>query len=91
MIVELGYVTRERAEAAVEESRKAGKPTGQVLLEAGAISADQLARALAERFGLDYADLTVYTPDLGAANLISARGRAPLLGGSDRLRRRRAR
>ena len=72
VIAELGYVSRERAEAAVEESRKAGKPTGQVLLEAGAISPDQLARSLAERFGLDYADLTVYTPDLGAAKLISA-------------------
>ena len=43
-----------------------------MLLEAGAISPDQLARSLAERFGLDYADLTVYTPDLGAAKLISA-------------------
>ena len=43
-----------------------------MLLEAGAISADQLARALAERFGLDYVDLTVYSPDLGASNLISA-------------------
>jgi len=72
VIVELGYVTRERADAAVEESRKAGKPAGQVLLEAGSISADQLARALAERFGLDYADLTIFSPDLGAANLISS-------------------
>ncbi len=72
VIVELGFVERERAEAAVEESRKAGKPAGQVLLESGAISADQLARALAERFGLDYADLTVYSPDLGATNLISS-------------------
>ena len=71
VIVELGFVTRERAEAAVEESRKAGKPAGQMLLEAGAISPDQLARALAERFGLDYADLRVYTPDMGAANLVS--------------------
>jgi type IV pilus assembly protein PilB len=71
VIVELGFVTRERAEAAVEESRKAGKPAGQVLLEAGAITADELARALAERFGLDHADLTVYSPDLSATNLIS--------------------
>jgi type IV pilus assembly protein PilB len=72
VIVELGFVSRERAEAAVDESRKAGKPAGQMLLEAGDISSDQLARALAERFGLDYADLTIYTPDMGAANLVSA-------------------
>ncbi len=72
VIVELGFATRERADAAVEESRKVGQPAGQVLLDAGAISADQLARALAERFGLDYVDLTVYSPDVGASNLISA-------------------
>ena len=71
MIVELGFVDREQAEAAVEESRQVGKRTGQVLLDWGALSRDQLARALAERFGLDYVDLTVFQPDLGAVNLIS--------------------
>jgi len=71
VIVELGYVSRERADAAVAESRKQGKRTGQVLLESGAISPDQLAHALAERFGLDFVDLRVYQPDVAALNLVS--------------------
>ena len=71
VIVQLGYVDRERAEAAVEESRRLGKRTGQVLLESGALSPEQLAHALAERFGLDYVDLGVYQPDVSAMNLVS--------------------
>ena len=71
VIVELGYVDRERADAAVEESRRLGKRTGQVLLESGALSPEQLAHALAERFGLDYVDLSVYQPDVSAMNLVS--------------------
>ncbi len=71
VIVELGYVDRERADAAVEESRRLGRRTGQVLVESGAISPEQLAHALAERFGLDYVDLGVYQPDVSAMNLVS--------------------
>jgi len=44
---------------------------GQVLLEWGAVSGEQLAHALAERFGLDYVDLTVFQCDVAAVNLIS--------------------
>jgi type IV pilus assembly protein PilB len=70
VVVELGYAEPATVEAAVEESRKAGKRTGQVLLESGAVTGMELAHALAERFGLDYVDLTVYQPDLAAVNLI---------------------
>ncbi len=71
VIVELGYIDRERADAAVEESRRMGRRTGQVLLESGALTPEQLAHALAERFGLDYVDLNVYQPDVSAMNLVS--------------------
>ncbi len=71
VIVALGYVERQQADAAVEESRRLGKRTGQVLVEWGALSPEQLAHALAERFGLDYVDLSVFQPDLAAVNLIS--------------------
>jgi len=71
VIVELGYVDRERADAAVEESRRQGKRTGQVLLESGALSPEQLAHGLAERFGLDFVDLGTYQPDVSAMNLVS--------------------
>ncbi len=72
VIVALGYVDREQAEAAVQESRRVGKRTGQVLIDWGALSREQLAHALAERFGLDYVDLSVFEADLAAVNLISS-------------------
>jgi len=71
VIVQLGYVDRERADAAVEISRQQGKRTGQVLLDTGAITAAQLAHALAERFGLDFVDLGIYHPDEAALNTIN--------------------
>lgn len=71
VIVQLGYVDRERADAAVDISRKQGKRTGQVLLETGAITTAQLAQALAERFGLDFVDLGLYHPDEAALNTIN--------------------
>jgi type IV pilus assembly protein PilB len=43
-----------------------------VLVELGVLRHDQLARAVAERFGLDYVDLSVYDLDMGAVNLIRA-------------------
>ncbi|MBX5470730.1 MAG: Flp pilus assembly complex ATPase component TadA [Thermoleophilaceae bacterium] len=72
VIVELGFLPKERVDAAVEEARTSGRTPEQVLLEAGALTSDQLARATAERFGLDHVDLTLYRPDLGALNLVSA-------------------
>ena len=35
------------------------------------IDAEQVSRATAERYGLDYVDLAVFTVDMSAANLIS--------------------
>ena len=70
VIVDLGFASRQRVEAAVEEARSTGQSTGQVLLEHGVLTGDQLARALAERFGLSYLDLTAFEVDMGAVNLI---------------------
>jgi len=70
VIVELGFVPADRVQAAVEEARTSGRTAEQVLLENGALSTDQLARATAERFGLHHVDLNIYKADLGAANLI---------------------
>ena len=71
LIVDLGYADRARVDAAVDEARKLNKRMGQVLLEWGAVSGEQLAHALAERFGLDYVDLSVFQCDVAAVNLIS--------------------
>jgi type IV pilus assembly protein PilB len=72
MLVELGFTTREQVDAAVEIARASGRRSGRVLIEQGAITEDQLARAVAERYGLDHLDLTIFTVDMAAANLIDS-------------------
>jgi type IV pilus assembly protein PilB len=70
VLIELGYVSAERVEAAVGEGRVAGKPPERILLEQSAIDAAQLSRAIAERYGLDHVDLSEYPVDMAAANLL---------------------
>jgi type IV pilus assembly protein PilB len=71
VLVDLGFAPEDRARQAIEEARTAGRPPERLLLEQGAIDADQLSRAVAERYGLDHIDLAVYQIDMAAANLIS--------------------
>ncbi len=71
VLVDLGFVPDDRARQAIEAARTAGRTPEQLLLEQGAIDADQLSRAVAERYGLDHIDLAVYQVDMAAANLIS--------------------
>jgi type IV pilus assembly protein PilB len=71
VIVTLGFADAEVVEAAATMAQERGEPTGKVLLETGVLSADQLAHAVAERFGLDYVDLSIFKADMGAANLVS--------------------
>jgi type IV pilus assembly protein PilB len=59
-------------EEAISASREQGRPTGLLLVERGVLRHDQLARVVAERFGLDFVDLSVYDVDMGAVNLVSA-------------------
>jgi type IV pilus assembly protein PilB len=70
--VDLGFADRLTVEEAVAAARAQGRPTGLVLVERGVLRHDQLARVVAERFGLDFVDLAVYDLDMGAVNLISA-------------------
>src|SRR5690606_36955510 len=63
--------TRERVDEAINEARIAGRQPEAILLERKQIDTDQLARALAERYGLPHIDLGVYHVDMGAANLLS--------------------
>jgi type IV pilus assembly protein PilB len=71
VLVDLGYVVDVRARQAIDEARTAGRPPERLLLEQGAITPDQLSRAIAERYGLDHVDLSAYAVDMAAANLIS--------------------
>ena len=69
VLIELGYATPESVQGAIEQARLNGGTAEQLLLEQGLISADQLTRAVAERYGLDYVDLSIYQVDMGAAGL----------------------
>jgi type IV pilus assembly protein PilB len=71
VLVDLGYVGDDAARQAIEAARTAGRPPERLLIEQGAITADQLSRAVAERYGLDHVDLSAYQVDMAAANLIS--------------------
>jgi type IV pilus assembly protein PilB len=70
VIVELGFVSRMSADLALEQTRASGKHPERLLVEQGTISEDQLARAIAERHGLDHIDLTQFPVDMAAANLL---------------------
>jgi type IV pilus assembly protein PilB len=70
IVVDLGYASRESVEAAIAESRANGRRTGEVLVERGVLTPDQLARVVAERFGVDQLDLGIFKVDMSAANLL---------------------
>jgi len=72
VVVDLGFADRATVEEAVTASREMGRPTGLVLVERGVLRHDQLARVVAERFGLDFVDLAVFDVDMGAVNLVSS-------------------
>ena len=72
VIVELGYATRERVDAGDRRgAHRRPARRRRCCVEQGVIDADQLSRAIAERYGLDHVDLSVYQVDMGAANLLS--------------------
>ena len=70
VVVELGYATRQRVDEVITEARVAGKTPESLLRDHNVVDADQLSRAIAERYGLDHIDLNVYKIDMGAANLL---------------------
>jgi type IV pilus assembly protein PilB len=71
VIVELGLASRAAVDEALEVARNSGTTPEQQLLDGGALTQDGLARALAERYGLEHIDLTSVAVDMTAANLVS--------------------
>ncbi|HEV7460512.1 MAG TPA: ATPase, T2SS/T4P/T4SS family [Solirubrobacteraceae bacterium] len=71
VIVEAGFATAEAVERAVAVARETGRPTGNVLVSEGTITTDQLAQAVARRFGMDHVDLSQYPVDASATSLVS--------------------
>jgi type IV pilus assembly protein PilB len=71
VIVDLGFVDRGAMDDAVEMAHSAGSAAERELVSTGAITEEQLARAVAERFGLDHLDLQQYRVDPDAAKLVT--------------------
>jgi type IV pilus assembly protein PilB len=72
IVVGFGYAGRESVELAITEARAGGRRTGEVLVDRGVLTPDQLARVIAERFGVDHVDLNAFRVDMSAANLLPA-------------------
>src|SRR5579884_3670585 len=70
MIIELGLADEEHVNRAVEEARLSGVTVGQILVQEGRLTEDDLARALAARYGLNHIDLNIFTVNPDAANLL---------------------
>jgi type IV pilus assembly protein PilB len=70
VVVDLGFASRETVERAVKAAQGTKRTTGRVLIDEGAISPDQLARVIAERYGLDHVDLMAYDINVQAAAMI---------------------
>src|SRR5271165_5260339 len=71
VIVDMGLASHKQVEEALESSRVSGTTPERILVEGGAMTEDGLARALAERYGLDHLDLGIFQVDMSAANLVS--------------------
>jgi type IV pilus assembly protein PilB len=71
VIVDMSLASRRQVDDAIESSRNSGTTPERVLVDQGVLTADALARALAERYGLDHLDLGVFAVDMAAANLVS--------------------
>jgi type IV pilus assembly protein PilB len=72
ILVRKGWVTPERLDTAVAESKATKRRIGEILLERGWLFENELARALAEQSGLDYVDLVAQGVDPVAAALLPA-------------------
>jgi type IV pilus assembly protein PilB len=71
VIVDLEFVDRARMDEALADATSSGSSPEQALVAAGDLTQAQLARAVAERFGLDHLDLGAYKVDPDAAKLVT--------------------
>src|SRR4051794_40817857 len=72
VLVELEFISAERMQEVLTLASQAGRSAEEILREEDELSDEQLARATAERFGLDFVDMNVFKPDLTAVSLVSS-------------------
>ncbi len=70
ILIELGMITPEQLEQALEEHRRTPKSIGRVLIDMGMIKEGDLVRALAEQVGLEFVDLAEHPIDPTATTLL---------------------
>jgi MshEN domain len=70
LLVQKGWLTHERLDAALEQARVSGMRLGETLLAQGWLFEPELASALAEQAGLRYVDLVRHPLDPSAARLL---------------------
>jgi len=70
LLLTRGLVTVEELDAALAEQQQGGRRIGETLVEIGAMSSLDMARALAEHLGMPFVDLDERPPDLLLATLI---------------------
>jgi type IV pilus assembly protein PilB len=70
ILIELGYITSDQLQVALEEHRKTPKSLGRVLIDLGMIKEADLVRALAEQVGLEFVDLSDFPVDATATVLL---------------------
>jgi hypothetical protein len=70
ILVQKGWITHERLDAALEEVKVTGMRLGETLLARGWLFEPELASALAEQAGLRYVDLVRHPLDPSAARLL---------------------
>jgi MSHA biogenesis protein MshE len=70
ILVEKGWITHERLDAALEHARLTGMRLGETLLSRGWLFEPELASALAEQAGLRYVDLVRHPLDPKVARLL---------------------
>jgi type IV pilus assembly protein PilB len=62
-LIAAGLATEEQVEAALEEQRQTGVRLGEILIAQGVLYDTDVARAMAEMFGMQYRDLDLFPPD----------------------------
>jgi len=70
LLVSEGLVTRDQVARAVEVQQQSGGRLGRILVEMGVLSEAQLARSLAQQWGLPYTDLPESAIDPDVARLV---------------------
>jgi len=62
-LISAGLATEEQVEAALEEQRQTGVRLGEILIAQGVLYDTDVARAMAEMFGMPYRDLDLFPAD----------------------------